>query len=126
MLVVIGIVHCPSISELSATYGEFQRMCEQFPEALTCRCFAFEPSDQQISEDSQALQDMVLFPPGEVSTSESIFAYKPIPFSVADPQTWLSCIWLLYSGPDKAWFMMFNVNLIQALSITAPHYLAIF
>lgn len=62
---VIGIVHCPSIAELSATYGEFQRLCKTFPEALTYRCFAFEPSEQQITQDSQALSDMVLFPPGE-------------------------------------------------------------
>ena len=42
-------------------------VCRSFPEAFTQRCFAFEPSDEQVESSTSA--QMVLFPP--VTSGES-------------------------------------------------------
>ena len=76
MLVVIGVVHCPSLAspDLAAAYAEFRRLCRQFPAALAARCFAFEPSEAQAAQDSTALPDLVLFPPGAPSSRRRLCA----------------------------------------------------
>ena len=35
-----------------------------FPDAFTVRCFAFEPSDEQIQEDRKGQRNFIMFPPG--------------------------------------------------------------
>ena len=36
-----------------------------FPDAFTLRCFAFEPSDEQIQEDRRGVPNFIMFPPGD-------------------------------------------------------------
>jgi hypothetical protein len=40
-------------------------LCRAFPDAFTVRCFAFEPSDEQIQEDRKGQRNFIMFPPGE-------------------------------------------------------------
>lgn len=40
------------------------RACRAFPDAFTVRCFAFEPSDEQIAEDRKRAGNFIMFPPG--------------------------------------------------------------
>ena len=62
-------------------------LCRSFPEAFTQRCFAFEPSDQQV--ESSTSVKMVLFP--AVTSGRSLLAchtmcaspYLPLLYTIA-------------------------------------------
>ncbi len=43
----------------------FNAMSRQFPEALVCRCLAFEPSEQHLKEEVKNLKDLEVLPIGE-------------------------------------------------------------
>ncbi|KAG2410308.1 Trafficking protein [Vigna angularis] len=45
---VVGIVHCPSSSDLDAAVDLFTNVCKSFPSSLVDRCFAFCPNDSQV------------------------------------------------------------------------------
>lgn len=42
-----------------------------YPDAFTLRCFAFEPSDNQVEEDSKSAAYLIMFPPGNNTPLES-------------------------------------------------------
>ena len=39
------------------------RCCRAYPEAFTLRCFAFQPSDEQVEEDKTDKKHLLMFPP---------------------------------------------------------------
>jgi hypothetical protein len=39
--------------------------CRSFPDAVTVRCFAFEPSDAQMQQDTSGMAGLLMFPPGD-------------------------------------------------------------
>jgi hypothetical protein len=70
ILGVIGIMYCPSIQDISATYQEFEkRRAKLYPEACTFRCFAFDPADDQVLQDhnlvASSQTNFIMFPPGD-------------------------------------------------------------
>lgn len=50
-----------------------------FPDAFTLRCFAFEPSDEQIQEDRKGQRNFIMFPPGEMGTGRAFWLVLPLP-----------------------------------------------
>lgn len=65
VLGVIGVMHCPSVEDVGKAYAQFEQRCKAFPDAFTVRCFAFEPSDEQIQEDRKGQRNFIMFPPGD-------------------------------------------------------------
>jgi hypothetical protein len=70
ILGVIGIMHCPSIQDIPATYQEFEKQrAKLYPEACTFRCFAFDPADDQVLQDhnlvASSQTNFIMFPPGD-------------------------------------------------------------
>jgi hypothetical protein len=63
VLGVIGVVSCPHAPDVAAAHAEFEARCRAFPAALTRRCFAFEPRDDQAAADARGLADLIIFPP---------------------------------------------------------------
>lgn len=62
--VLIKDRHCLGISFLVLSVLETGcYACRAFPEAFTLRCFAFEPSDQQVDSATSRKDNMVMFPP---------------------------------------------------------------
>ena len=56
--------HCLGMSLLLLSVLEIGcYACRAFPEAFTLRCFAFEPSDQQVDSATSRKDNMVMFPP---------------------------------------------------------------
>lgn len=51
ILAVIGICHCPSSPDLDLVVEQFATACKGYGVALATRCFAFCPSDAQVSLD---------------------------------------------------------------------------
>ena len=41
-----------------------KRLRRSFPDAITVRCFAFEPSEEQAMLDMKGMPSLMLFPPG--------------------------------------------------------------
>lgn len=70
VLALIGIVHCPTSPDLGTAAQEFQKVCRQYPEVFTYRCFAFEPSAAQMEQDHSALHNVVVFPPRDPDVLE--------------------------------------------------------
>jgi len=62
---VIGICHSPTYSQINALYSGFEQRCRLYPDAFTLRCFAFEPSDNQVEEDSKSAAYLIMFPPDD-------------------------------------------------------------
>ncbi|CAM6105164.1 unnamed protein product [Calypogeia fissa] len=60
---VIGLLHCPTSSDLGAAYDHFMAICRAYPSAQEKRCFAFYPRDDQVEFDEKKRQHLVLFPP---------------------------------------------------------------
>lgn len=46
---VIGLLHCPSSSDLGAAYDHFMAICRAYPSAQEKRCFAFYPRGDQVT-----------------------------------------------------------------------------
>ncbi|KAG2390100.1 Trafficking protein [Vigna angularis] len=73
---VVGIVHCPSSSDLDAAVDLFTNVCKSFPSSLVDRCFAFCPNDSQVvlrfllEEGSKKGGNLRLFPPADRPTLE--------------------------------------------------------
>lgn len=44
-----------------------------FPDAVTVRCFAFEPSDAQMQQDLRAMPGLLMFPPGKSAQTPAGF-----------------------------------------------------
>lgn len=71
VLVVLGLVHCPSTPDVERALGDFDKMCRQYPGALVYRCLVLEPGEEQVvgGDGSQssplAREEVVLFPPGD-------------------------------------------------------------
>lgn len=63
VLGVLGVISCPHTPDVARRYKEFEQQCRAFPDASTIRCFAFDPSDAQITEDHRSRPDLILFPP---------------------------------------------------------------
>ena len=73
IIAVLGLLHCPSVSPqgMAAAHAEF-RNTAWFPEARVTRCFALEPSEGHILQDSKAhIDGLVMFPPGGDGDYES-------------------------------------------------------
>ena len=73
VIAVLGLLHCPSVSPqgMAAAHAEF-RNTAWFPEARVTRCFALEPSEGHILQDSKAhIDGLVMFPPGGAKGYES-------------------------------------------------------
>ena len=60
---IIGIAYCPSFSNQMGLYEEYLQVKKHFPDAVCCKCFAFEPSPHQV-ESADALKHLYV-----VSTS---------------------------------------------------------
>ncbi|KAK9802768.1 hypothetical protein WJX73_000202 [Symbiochloris irregularis] len=63
ILGIIGICHCPANSNLPQAYAKFEAACRQFPDAFVLRCFAFEPSDEQVGMSTADMPNLMMFPP---------------------------------------------------------------
>lgn len=59
---MIGVIHCPTFTDLSQAYVEFERVRRQHPTAVAVTCFAFEPRDDQ---PDFAKDNLVMIPPGD-------------------------------------------------------------
>jgi len=71
IIAVLGLLHCPSVPPqgMAAAHNEFHNnTCRKgFPEARVTRCFAFDPSEGHILQDSKeglGKEGLVMFPPG--------------------------------------------------------------
>ncbi len=50
--------------------------CRAFPDAFTVRCFAFEPSDEQIAEDRKRAGNFIMFPPGKLLIAAYVLTHN--------------------------------------------------
>jgi hypothetical protein len=49
---------------MSMPHGGTAFVCRSFPDAVTVRCFAFEPNDAQMQQDTSGMPGLLMFPPG--------------------------------------------------------------
>ncbi|DBA95519.1 TPA: hypothetical protein ACH3X3_013374 [Trebouxia sp. C0006] len=78
VLGVIGILHCPAAKDFEKAYSHFQQLCRAFPEAFTLRCFAFEPSDEQVDSSTSTKDNMVMFPPVTTGGVEVLVGHSEV------------------------------------------------
>ncbi|DBA86334.1 TPA: hypothetical protein ACH3X2_005568 [Trebouxia sp. C0005] len=78
VLGVIGILHCPAAKDFEKAYSHFQQLCRAFPEAFTLRCFAFEPSDEQVDSSTSRKDNMVMFPPVTTGGVEVLVGHSEV------------------------------------------------
>lgn len=69
VLGVIGLMNCPNVDNIAEQYQQFEQQCRAFPDAFTVRCFAFDPTDEQITQDTKAQSNFIMFPPGKRKVS---------------------------------------------------------
>ena len=65
VLGVIGICHGPECADMGAAYQQFEAACRPYSDAITQRCFVFEPSDAHVKEDKSSKPHLMMFPPTE-------------------------------------------------------------
>ena len=65
VLGVIGICHGPASADIAAAYQQFEAACRTYADAITQRCFFFEPSDAHVKEDKADKPQLMMFPPTE-------------------------------------------------------------
>ena len=100
VLGVVGMCHCPSVTSICSAYEEFEQLCRHerqfkvflrhfacspthcawlskrsrccraYPEAFTLRCFAFQPSDEQVEEDKTDKKHLLMFPPASAPAED--------------------------------------------------------
>lgn len=66
VLGVIGICHCPTVTDLVREYAAFEQACRAFPDAFTVRFFAFNPTEAHVEADKRTLRNFVMIPPGSL------------------------------------------------------------
>ncbi|GAQ85694.1 Targeting complex (TRAPP) subunit [Klebsormidium nitens] len=62
ILGVIGICHCAHSPDIAEAYNDFLNACKAYPGAQARRCFAFDPSDEQVKQDDDIREPLVMFP----------------------------------------------------------------
>lgn len=62
---VIGICHCPHSPDIGEAYEDFMRACRAYPSAQAKRCFAFDPTEEQVGQDDSKRKHLILFPWGD-------------------------------------------------------------
>ena len=56
--------HALPAAQLLIPAGQpYSYCCRAYPEAFTLRCFAFQPSDEQVEEDKTDKKHLLMFPP---------------------------------------------------------------
>ncbi|ONM16162.1 Trafficking protein particle complex II-specific subunit 120-like protein [Zea mays] len=68
VLAVIGICHLPSSPDLDHVAADFIDAARSYPSALANRCFAFCPTDAQLSAKKR--DDIIMFPPSDQQSLE--------------------------------------------------------
>ncbi|BDA44212.1 probable trafficking protein particle complex subunit 9 at N-terminal half [Coccomyxa sp. Obi] len=78
VLGIIGICHGPAMADIGTAYRQFEARCRTYSDAITQRCFFFEPSDAVVKEDKSDKPHLMMFPPTESGGLDQLASHAEV------------------------------------------------